>query len=224
MTRRVYFEDSYCFVDSAVVTDMEHKGDGTIELRLDRTVFHPQGGGQPSDRGTLAGRDVVRLTVDHQRGEVVHSVEEPLDVKVGDKVELSVDEKTRRLHARLHSAGHLLDIVVKKLALPLVPGKGYHHPKGAYVEFTGHIPSEQREKTLRQIQIELDILLKCVPAENSSQVHVDDSGVRTVMLFKEDDGTLCGGTHVKHISEIGACTVTKFTKKQKNIRLCYIVD
>mmetsp|Transcript_12996 Transcript_12996/g.40017 ORF Transcript_12996/g.40017 Transcript_12996/m.40017 type:complete len:225 (+) Transcript_12996:482-1156(+) len=224
MTSRLYFEDSYRFVDSAAVTGIEETDDGLVAVRLNRTIFHPQGGGQPSDTGTLDGKAVVEVKAGPDRTEIVHYVKAPIAAKVGDEVELRVDEAMRRLHARVHSAGHLLDVVIKRLALPLVPGKGYHHPAGSYVEFVGQIPAESRVHTLQQIQNELDFLLRSVSAENSTQVCIDDSGVRTVRLLDEDDGTLCGGTHVKHVTEIGACKVTKLVKKQKNMRLCYVVS
>ena len=48
-----------------------------------------------------------------------------------------MNEEKRRLYARLHSAGHMLDIVVKNLKLGWIPGKGYHFPDGPYVEYNG---------------------------------------------------------------------------------------
>lgn len=50
---------------------------------------------------------------------------------------MKVDEEKRRLYARVHSAGHLLDIAVNQLGYQWVPGKGYHFPTGAYVEYQG---------------------------------------------------------------------------------------
>lgn len=48
-----------------------------------------------------------------------------------------VDEVDRRLFARIHSAGHLLDIAVKKIGLAWKPGKGYHFADSPYVEYIG---------------------------------------------------------------------------------------
>lgn len=44
--------------------------------------------------------------------------------EAGQEAHLQIDEKRRKLNARLHSAGHLLDVVVKKLGQDWVPGKG----------------------------------------------------------------------------------------------------
>lgn len=39
--------------------------------------------------------------------------------------------------ARVHSAGHLLDIAMRRIGFMNKPGKGYHFPSGAYVEYIG---------------------------------------------------------------------------------------
>ena len=56
------------------------------------------------------------------------------------------------MNARLHSAGHLLDSAVHRLGLDVSPGKGYHFPDGAYVEYTGSIPAEDRERVKQDIE------------------------------------------------------------------------
>lgn len=76
-------------------------------VRLARTLFHPQGGGQRADQGTIAGRPV--LDVRHAPEDEVDHVVASLDgLNVGETVPLNVDAVRRHLHARLHSAGHLI--------------------------------------------------------------------------------------------------------------------
>lgn len=55
--------------------------------------------------------------------------------KPGDQAQLFIDEQKRRLHAKLHSGGHLLDLCIEKLKMNWDTGKGYHFPDGAYVEY-----------------------------------------------------------------------------------------
>ena len=51
-----------------------------------------------------------------------------------------MDEIKRKTYARYHSAGHLMDIAVRRVGLThLQPGKGYHFPVGAYVDYIGVI-------------------------------------------------------------------------------------
>lgn len=42
-------------------------------------------------------------------------------------------------------------------------------------------------------------------------------------LTPEDEGCPCGGTHVKHVTDIAGIEVTKIVKKGKNLRVSYIV-
>src|SRR5258705_12162998 len=76
-------------------------------VRLSRTVFHPQGGGQRADRGMIGGQPVI--DVRHAEGDEVDHVVASLDgLTVGATVPLEVNMARRHLHARLHSAGHLI--------------------------------------------------------------------------------------------------------------------
>jgi hypothetical protein len=36
------------------------------------------------------------------------------------------------------AAGHLLDVAMSNIGINLEPGKGYHFPDGAYVEYKGN--------------------------------------------------------------------------------------
>jgi Ser-tRNA(Ala) deacylase AlaX len=65
----------------------------------------------------------------------------------GQEVALEVDGEKRKLHARYHSAGHLLDIAVRRCGqTQLQPGKGYHFPVGAYVEYIGVVDNSIKDK------------------------------------------------------------------------------
>lgn len=71
---------------------------------LSETYFYPEGGGQPADRGTVGGVDV--LDVQHRDGEVVHTLAEP--VAEGREVACRVDPEFRQYCQRAHTASHAL--------------------------------------------------------------------------------------------------------------------
>jgi Ser-tRNA(Ala) deacylase AlaX len=110
-------------------------------LLLDRTIFYPAGGGQPADGGELrSGAAVFTLRdVRLKDGVVRHTgVVAPPDAAAafaaGADVALRVDGAKRELHARIHSAGHLLDVCMARCGYPpatLVPTKGLHGPAEA---------------------------------------------------------------------------------------------
>ena len=76
---------------------------------LDRTIFYPEGGGQLSDTGTIAGRagQAVVNDVQKSRGIVVHFVKGGA-LKVGDEVDCAIDWGRRMSLARHHSSTHIL--------------------------------------------------------------------------------------------------------------------
>ena len=64
----------------------------------------------------------------------------------GSAVECHVDEAKRRLFARVHSAGHLLDIAMVRAGRnDLKPSKGFHFSEGAYVEYIGNVDANARD-------------------------------------------------------------------------------
>ena len=74
------------------------------EVVLSDTVLFPEGGGQPSDTGTVGGAAATR--VDNVGGVAVHSLSAPLEVGAAVRVEL--DWGRRWDHACQHSAQHLI--------------------------------------------------------------------------------------------------------------------
>ena len=118
--------DAYLRSVEARVASVE-SGDATL-LVLDRTVFYPGGGGQPSDRGlVLRASDGRSWTVRAARkaaGEIVHELE-PGDgdpPAVGDTVRVDLDWARRLALMRTHTALHALCGVVWRDYGALVPG------------------------------------------------------------------------------------------------------
>ena len=92
---------------------------GRAVIILDQTIFYPQGGGQPYDKGLIEGPS-GKFLVEEVRfvdGVVKHMGTLEGTLKPGDEVKCSVDEARRTLHSRLHSGGHVLDMAVNALGL-----------------------------------------------------------------------------------------------------------
>ncbi|CAM9838665.1 unnamed protein product [Chrysoparadoxa australica] len=162
-TAKLYLADTYAFSSTAVVEAVQD-GDAVSShrLALNQTVFHPQGGGQPSDAGEIIqGCHAFKVAMVKQDGEGViwHcgtflNGSEPF--KVGATVDLRIDGEARKLHARLHSAGHALDTAVKNCGFgALKPLKGFHFVEGPYVEYEGAVGAEQRDAFLKDVNAEM---------------------------------------------------------------------
>lgn len=74
------------------------------------------------------------------------------EFKAGAGVKLSLDLAFRSTHARIHSAGHLLDIAMHRAQRPdLKPAKGYHFEAGPYVEYIGNVVEKDRDALAKEL-------------------------------------------------------------------------
>ncbi|MWV63925.1 hypothetical protein GRS48_03675 [Halorubrum sp. JWXQ-INN 858] len=73
---------------------------------LDETYFYAASGGQPADRGTLAG--VVVDDVREREGAIHHVLADDPDIEPGETVVGVVDDAFRTYCARAHTASHVL--------------------------------------------------------------------------------------------------------------------
>ncbi|KAM0716092.1 hypothetical protein Q7P37_008606 [Cladosporium fusiforme] len=163
--------------------------DKDLVLTVKETIFHPQGGGQPSDEGTItvissengdasgnadnlpslemkaARHDAVNddLVLHLVRFTSNHSIS---DLKSGAGVSLSVNAEKRLLYSRLHTAGHVLGSAVRRSVGDKIPDfdelKASHFPDSAACEFRGSVAGEWKGT----IQEEVDSLVsRALPVE-----------------------------------------------------------
>ena len=112
MTRLLYYEDpELCEFEATLVERRDR--DGRPEVRLDRTAFYPEGGGQPADRGELAGVDVVHVR--KEDGEVYHVLGARLDAEAGATVPARVDAQHRRDYRQQHTGQHILSAALVRV-------------------------------------------------------------------------------------------------------------
>ncbi|KAK2063361.1 threonyl/alanyl tRNA synthetase [Colletotrichum caudatum] len=125
-------------------------GDQDHVVVTEQTIFHPQGGGQPSDVGVMTKTTTlpagVSFAVASARMDAVHDGQvlhfgrfraagdsdfdpdpdshspAPLPFQPGDEVEQAIDADKRLLYSRLHTAGHVLGAAVRHLLEAEVPG------------------------------------------------------------------------------------------------------
>ena len=102
-TTRLYYDEPALDLARARVLSIE---DGGKTVELDRTLFFPEGGGQPCDLGTVAGVELE--AVEEDGGRIRHRLLRPLPAEPGSEVDLVLDRRRRRDHGDQHSAQHLL--------------------------------------------------------------------------------------------------------------------
>jgi Ser-tRNA(Ala) deacylase AlaX len=237
-----YLGHSPLLKDSAQIIDIITEGD-KAGIILDKTIFYPQGGGQPFDQGKIideaSSREFEVKEVRFKDGIVYHfgSFYNGSFDK-GAIVTLQIDENRRLLNSRNHSAGHLVDLALNKLGYTLKPTKGYHFPVGAYVEYEGNLDEKTRATLKQQLENELNALVQAMlpitikflslkELKNLALDIPDDLPTNKplrVMIVEGYPAIACGGTHVKHTKEIGSITITKIKNKKGDTRISYQIS
>lgn len=232
MTGLDYLGDSYRFSAEAEVLEVKETERG-LAVILDRTIFYPQGGGQPADRGEIRAEGVRFLVSDVRLDEngVVFHYGEFVNGRfgIGKKVELEIEEERRILNARLHSGGHLVDLAAMKAGFGLKAVKGYHFLDGPYIEYEGVIENPMDfAGEIEKIANELVDSNLPLESHNYSAEEAVARGlkapagksVRTVN-FSGSAEVGCGGTHVRSSNEIGKIQIRKIVGKGGVTKIAY---
>jgi len=206
---------------------------------LDQTIFYPTSGGQPGDSGRLewdGGAIEIATTVKGEGADIILVPAEPaLLPPVGTEVSQELDWERRHRHMRVHTALHLLSVVIP---LPVTGGsigadKGrldFDMPdapedKDALTETLNKIIGRDLSITEDWItHEELDANLGLVKTM-SVQPPRGSGRIRLVRIGTESetvDLQPCGGTHVARTSEIGRVRIGKVEKKGKQNRRVYL--
>ena len=106
-------------IEANYIRDFEAKvlAKGTDHVVLDRTAFYAEGGGQPSDTGTLTwddgkgGTASAKVLVVRKMGDITHHLEGPVP-DVGTAVHGMLDWDRRWGHMRMHTSQHILSAVI----------------------------------------------------------------------------------------------------------------
>lgn len=229
MTDLVYITQPDVYTSTANITHIIPQNSG-IGIVFDQTIFYIQGGGQPSDSGSIvhsSGEHNIAKVFRDSEGRVIHLIIGAADFfSVGDSVEMCVNEEQRFIHSRLHSAGHLIDIAVLEHFDCFESGKGYHYPEGAYVEYSilGNNVPEIESITQSVTQTLNELIAEDIPVEirfdTTQQKHGCDL---RIMNFRGHDAMPCGGTHVKSSGELSGLTIRYIKIKKGKMKVAYTI-
>lgn len=240
MTEMLFRTDPYLKEASGLVTAVTDDG-GIV---LDRTVFYAAGGGQPGDTGRLSwgsaamgdtgGGDslTIRDTVKGEGDQIVLMADGASGLpEIGTEVTQTLDWDRRHRHMRIHTALHLLSVVIP---LPVTGGsisaeKGrldFDMPEApedkdgietALNELIGR-DLEVTEDSITEAQLDANPgLVKTMsvqPPRGAGQVRL----IRIGTGEEQVDLQPCGGTHVARTGEIGTVRLGKIEKKGKQNR------
>ena len=222
----IFRSEPYLSASEAMVVAVLEEG-----LILDKTVFYPEGGGQPGDIGRIANNIFeadVKNTIKSTNG-ILHLTDNKLGaISEGDNVKIDIDWERRYSLMRMHTALHILCSIVDGA----VTGGSVGSQKSR-LDFD--IPGERPDKESLTQEL-MEIVDRNYPVTSSwisdQELQQNPNLIRT-MSVKPPTGTgqvrmirigdnidfqPCGGTHVKSTGEVGKIKISKIENKGKQNR------
>lgn len=225
-TEELFRDDGYLRTCEATVMAVAERN-----VVLDRTVFYPEGGGQPGDCGVLvtgtgAHIEVVTTRKDPALGLCHVLGEGSATPTIGMRVTATIDWPLRHRHMRMHTCLHLLCSLIPH---PVTGGAIAADRGRLDFDMAEGIDKEAVEQALNalvaadrpvgtrwitddEMRANMDLVrtMSVQPPMGSGRVRlVDVDGV---------DLQPCGGTHVARTGEIGRVQIGKVENKGKHNR------
>ncbi|MFW6309419.1 MAG: alanyl-tRNA editing protein, partial [bacterium] len=224
MTKKLYYEDSFLKEFNADIISFKEK-EGQYHIKLDRTAFYPEGGGQPADRG-LIGRSKVRY-VYKEKGEVYHVIDQMPAQKEG--VDCEINWKRRFELMQQHSGQHLLSAVLENAYQ--AGTIGFHLSEN---NVTIDIDRELADKDFELVEERVNQIIyqdrkiideypepeELKTMELRKEPAVEES-VRVVRI-KGIDLSPCGGTHLHSTGQIGIVSLIDTENHKEGMRITFL--
>lgn len=230
MTQELFLHDHYLKSCTASVKRTEG-----LRVVLDRTVFYPQGGGQPFDKGTIScnGETFEVLAVRKENGESFHELNKQ-GLKQGDSVECEIDWVHRYKLMRFHTSAHVLARVLSNETGSLITGNQLGAEESRMDFSASSFGMEQakkfEEKANAVIDQNLPVKVSFEKAEDAfrrpelfrlKSVLPKNLEVLRIVSIGDFDVQADGGTHVANTKEIGRIRITRTENKGKENRRVY---
>ena len=220
-TRRLYYEDVYKKEFTATVVECREQKKGYAVI-LDESAFYPEGGGQPSDVGTLGD---VKVTEVHEKdGELLHYTEQALEV--GAKVEGKIDWERRFDLMQQHSGEHMVSGLIHEAYG--YDNVGFHMGSDTItVDLNGPLDEAQlaeiERKTNEKIWEDSEVKILYPTSEELEKIDYRSkkelTGQVRIVEFPGADICACCGTHVTHTGEIGMVKLLSVEKFREGVRI-----
>jgi misacylated tRNA(Ala) deacylase len=238
---QICYSDAYARAVEARVISVDESGESPL-IVLDRTVFYPGGGGQPSDRGLILrasdGRSWTVRGAKKSSGDIVHELEVAAEdpPAVGDVVSVDLDWARRFALMRTHTALHALCGVVWRDHGALVTG-GNMEPGAGRMDFefermSGDLVDSIEAAVNAELLAARDVRVNVLPRDEAfaipdlirTKINLLPEGIEEIRTIEIVglDLQADGGTHVANTREVGGIRVTGYESKgriNKRIRL-----
>ena len=215
-----------------------------INLIFDKTVFYPEGGGQPSDIGTITiNNEEYQVTYASKINNIVlHQIQVPedeiketenkLQKQIGQEITEEIDWDRRITLARHHSATHLVVAAARKILGNHIWQAGAQkgltrsridlsHYKRISQEELNQIEKLANQYVMDNVEINIEWLTRN-EAEKRYGFTLYQGGVVPgdsirVVKIPEIDVQACAGTHVPQTGKIGPIKINKTERVQDGV-------
>ena len=196
MTARIYYNDSFIQEFKADIIDY-FEVEGKYHLKLNKTAFYPEGGGQPADHGTIGDSNISHVY--EKNGEIFHIADRLPPEKSGLSCKLNWERRFDLMQQ--HSGQHLLSAVAEDLYQAVTVG--FHLGESGLTIDT--------DIQLSQAEIE-KIETKCnqLIYENRNitvEYPGGDKDDTRIIKIAGLDRNPCGGTHLTSTGQIGIISI-----------------
>lgn len=233
-TKLIYMEDAYLKELRAKVLNIAEKGK-LHEIVLDLTIFHPEGGGQPPDKGDIIGDNgIAKIKHVQLSGRIVkHQCTLQGKIEVGEIVLCKINWSYRYRNMRYHTGGHIIHDTVMQIYPNLKPIRGSHGKK-AFIEYQGVLKKDIKQEieviANKLIEENRKVITKFVTYEELVKEcsfvpqNLPRNKPLRIVAISGFESIPCGGTHVKHANEVGKVRITEIKDAQGKILIGYKVE
>ena len=219
---RLYYQTPYVKSFMCTVERCEASGKGTWLAVLNQTGFYPEGGGQPSDTGTLNQAPVLSV---HEKGEeILHELASPLEP--GTLAEGIIDWQKRYDNMQQHTGEHILSGLVHRFYG--YENVGFHMgAEEVTVDFNGMITADgldRLEDAANQIVYDNVPVHTLYPAKEELasidyRSKKELSGQVRIIEIPGGDVCACCGTHVENTGEVGIIKIRGMIHYKGRVRI-----
>ena len=229
-TEKLYYDDQQRTQFEAVVLDVFEREEG-YDVVLDQTMFYPEGGGQPADRGTLSTDETTVEVEDVQieDGVILHRTDE--SPGKGGFVNGQVDGTRRRQLMRHHTATHIVIHAARQVLGEHIRQAGAQKGVDASRIDMRHYDRISREDVKQIESLANDIVMDNTAvtqewpdrhdAESEHGFDLYQGGIppgeQIRLIHVDNDVQACGGTHVARTGDIGAIKVLNTERVQDGV-------
>lgn len=233
-TKRLYYEDVYLKECTATLLSCRPAGDG-YEVILDRTVFYPEGGGQPADHGFLELADQVRLPVtdvQEVEGKLIHYIGSPMaegasiPITEGTSVRAVIDWDRRFDLMQQHSGEHIVSgMIHSRFGYDNV---GFHMGEECItIDLSGPLTMDQAREVEEKVNAYIlgchDVLVLHPDEKDLDQYDYRSkkelTGDVRLVRFPGADLCACCGLHVSNTGEIGLVKILSCHHFREGVRI-----